>query len=60
VIYSSRRLYLVSPQNWPGELVVRAFVSAEADYLTLSRLGIDAELAFLSLSEPLGSQQNCG
>jgi hypothetical protein len=34
-------------KDWPGELVVPAFVAAEADHLVLSRLGIDAELAFL-------------
>ncbi len=33
--------------TWRGELVVPAFVAAEADYLILSRLGVDAELAFL-------------
>lgn len=32
---------------WPGELVVSAFTAAEADHLILSRLGVDAELAFL-------------
>lgn len=33
--------------DWPGELVVSAFTAAEADYLILSRLGLDAELLFL-------------
>lgn len=34
-------------QDWPGELVVSAFVAAEADYLVLTRLGVEAELRFL-------------
>jgi uncharacterized protein len=33
--------------SWQGELVISAFTAAEADYLILSRLGIDAELLFL-------------
>ena len=33
--------------GWDGELVVPAFVAAEADYLILSRLGIDAQTAFV-------------
>ncbi|HEY7932334.1 MAG TPA: PIN domain-containing protein [Solirubrobacteraceae bacterium] len=38
---------LFTLQDWPGELIVPAFVAAEADHLIHSRLGIDAELAFL-------------
>jgi uncharacterized protein len=33
--------------RWEGELVVPAFVAAEADYLILSRLGVEAQLAFV-------------
>lgn len=33
--------------GWPGEIVVSAFTAAEADHLILSRLGLDAELAFI-------------
>jgi uncharacterized protein len=33
--------------GWEGEIVVSAFTAAEADYLILSRLGIDAQLAFV-------------
>lgn len=33
--------------EWQGELVVSAFTAAEADYLILSRLGLDPELAFI-------------
>lgn len=33
--------------TWNGELVVSAFVATEADYLIRTRLGVDAELAFL-------------
>jgi predicted nucleic acid-binding protein len=33
--------------GWDGELVVPAFVAAEADYLILSRLGVDAQVAFV-------------
>jgi predicted nucleic acid-binding protein len=33
--------------GWDGELVVPAFVAAEADYLILSRLGVEAEVAFV-------------
>jgi predicted nucleic acid-binding protein len=32
---------------WAGELVVSAFTAAEADYLILDRLGLDAEFEFL-------------
>ncbi len=32
---------------WPGELVVSSFVAAEADYLILDRLGVEAELRFV-------------
>lgn len=34
-------------KTWPGELVVSAFVVAEADYLLLDRLVIDVELRFI-------------
>jgi uncharacterized protein len=33
--------------EWDGELVVPAFVAAEADHLILSRLGVDVEIAFV-------------
>jgi predicted nucleic acid-binding protein len=33
--------------GWEGELVVSAFTAVEADYLILTRLGVDAELRFL-------------
>jgi predicted nucleic acid-binding protein len=33
--------------TWEGELVVSAFVAAEADYLILTRLGVDAQVAFV-------------
>ena len=33
--------------GWPGELVVSTLSAVEADYLILSRLGIEAELLFL-------------
>lgn len=33
--------------EWQGELVLSAFTAAEADYLILDRLGVDAELGFL-------------
>jgi uncharacterized protein len=33
--------------RWDGELVVSAFTAVEADYLILSRLGVDAQLRFL-------------
>jgi hypothetical protein len=33
--------------GWEGELVVPAFVAAEADYLILSRLGVEAQIAFV-------------
>ncbi|MGH2991158.1 MAG: PIN domain-containing protein [Solirubrobacterales bacterium] len=33
--------------EWPGELVVSAFTAAEADYLILSRLGLEAEIPFI-------------
>ncbi|MGH2762558.1 MAG: PIN domain-containing protein [Thermoleophilaceae bacterium] len=32
---------------WKGELVVSAFVAAEADYLILSRLGVEVQTAFV-------------
>ncbi|MGH2948495.1 MAG: PIN domain-containing protein [Solirubrobacteraceae bacterium] len=35
-------------KGWVGELVVSAYTAAEADYLILNRLGLDAELAFLA------------
>jgi predicted nucleic acid-binding protein len=35
-------------EGWRGELVVSCFTAAEADYLILARLGLDAELAFLT------------
>lgn len=34
-------------ETWAGELIVSAFTAAEADYLILTRLGVDAELSFL-------------
>lgn len=34
-------------EDWRGELVVSAFTATEADYLILTRLGLDAELSFL-------------
>ncbi len=34
-------------EQWAGELVVSAFTAAEADHLVLSRLGVDAHLAFV-------------
>jgi predicted nucleic acid-binding protein len=33
--------------GWEGEIVVPAFVAAEADYLILSRLGVEAQIAFV-------------
>jgi predicted nucleic acid-binding protein len=33
--------------DWKGNLVVPAFVAMEADYLILTRLGVDPELAYL-------------
>jgi predicted nucleic acid-binding protein len=33
--------------EWPGELIVPAFVAAEADYLIQDRLGVDAQLLFI-------------
>lgn len=33
--------------GWDGELVVPAFVAAEADYLVLTRLGVDAQIALV-------------
>lgn len=35
-------------EGWRGELVVSAFTAAEADHFILNRLGLDAELAFVS------------
>lgn len=34
-------------QGWRGEAIVSAFAAAEADYLILTRLGLEAELGFL-------------
>jgi uncharacterized protein len=34
--------------GWNGDLVVPALTAAEADHLILNRLGLDAELAFLT------------
>jgi predicted nucleic acid-binding protein len=33
--------------GWSGELVVSSFTAAEADYLILKRLGLEAELLFV-------------
>ena len=33
--------------NWEGELVVSAFVAAEADHLILNRLGVDTQAKFV-------------
>lgn len=32
---------------WEGALIVPAFAAAEADYLILTRLGVDVEIAFI-------------
>jgi predicted nucleic acid-binding protein len=34
-------------QDWHGDLVASAFTATEADYLILTRLGLEAELRFL-------------
>ena len=35
-------------ESWEGELVASPFTTAEADHLILSRLGVDAEVQFIS------------
>lgn len=35
-------------ERWDGELVVSAFAATEADYLILTRLGVDVQVAFVA------------